>query len=157
MQIKLGAEDVRQYRALERLRDADDEAASTAFDDLTAILAEIMPGWKIYRNFVKPVLDAARLDFTQVAYLNLLKWRTASSNSLTRLYACSWDHHTGEQIQLLAPSHVIAIGSDAARAFQRRFVGAVHFDVIPRVIGNNVGPAGRAALARIAARGALLH
>ena len=35
-------------------------------------------------------------------------------------------------------------------AFQRHYAGAVDFDSIPRAIGNNVGPAGRAALARIA-------
>ena len=53
--------------------------------------------------------------------------------------------------ELLAPSRVVAIGSDAGSQFQRHFSGAVDFDFIPRVIGNNVGPTGRAALARIAA------
>lgn len=60
-----------------------------------------------------------------------------------------WDHHTRDQLELLAPSRVVAIGSDAGRAFQRHFTRAVDFDFIPRAIGNNVGPDGRAALARI--------
>jgi hypothetical protein len=108
-----------------------------------------MPCWKIHQNFVAPVLHAAGLDFHQAAYVNLLKWRTRASSGLARLYALSWDHHTREQVELLAPSRVIAIGSNAGRAFQRRFKGAVDFDFIPRVIGNNVGAAGRIALARI--------
>jgi hypothetical protein len=45
------------------------------------------------------------------------------------------------------------MGTDAGRAFQRHYTRAVDFDFIARVIGNNVGPAGREALARIAALG----
>jgi hypothetical protein len=71
-------------------------------------------------------------------------------DGLARLYALSWDHHTRELLELLAPSRVIAIGRDAGRAFQRHSTACVDFDFIPRAIGNNVGPAGRAALARIA-------
>jgi hypothetical protein len=145
----LSADDQRQYAALQRLRDADEAAALAEFDELTQVLADIMPGWKIHQNFVAPVLRAAGLDFSDVAYVNLLKWRTTASSGLARLYALSWDHHTRDQLELLAPNRVIAIGSDAGRAFQRHYAGAVDFDFIPRIIGNNVGPAGRAALARI--------
>ena len=102
------------------------------FDELTQVLADIMPGWKIHQNFVAPVLQAAALDFHQVAYVNLLKWRTTASSGLARLYEISWQHHTREQVELLAPSRVIAIGSDAGRAFQRHSRGPVDFDFIPR-------------------------
>lgn len=95
-------------------------------------------------------MAAARVDFSQVAYINLLKWRTKASSGLARLYALSWQAHTRAQLELLAPSRVVAIGSDAGRAYQRHVDKPVAFDFIPRVIGNNVGPAGRAALARIA-------
>ena len=147
----LGPDDQRQYAALKHLRDGDDSSICAAFDDLTAVLANIMPGWKIHRNFVMPVLQAAGLDFSQVAYVNLLKWRTTASSGLARLYALSWNHHTHDQIELLAPRHVIAIGSDAGHAFKKHYTGQAEFDFIPRVIGNNVGPDGRKALARIAA------
>jgi hypothetical protein len=145
----LSADDQRQYGALQRLRDADESAARALFDELTQLLADIMPGWRIHQNFVAPVLRAAGLDFSQVAYVNLLKWRTVSSSGLARLYALSWNHHTRDQLELLAPSRVIAVGSDAGRAFQRHYTAPVDFDFIPRAIGNNVGPAGRVALDRI--------
>lgn len=148
-QAGLSADDQRQYGALQRLRDADEPSARAAFDELTDVLAAIMPGWKIHQNFVAPVLRAAGLDFSEVAYVNLLKWRTTASSGLARLYELSWDHHTREQLELLAPSRIIAIGSDAGRAFQRHSTASVDFDFIPRAIGNNVGPAGRVALARI--------
>jgi hypothetical protein len=146
----LSADDQRQYGALQRLRDADEQAAGAVFDELMQVLAGIMPGWKIHQNFVAPVLRAVGLDFSEVAYVNLLKWRTTASSGLARLYALSWDHHTREQLELLAPSRVVAVGSDAGHAFQRHYTAPVDFDFIPRAIGNNVGPAGRVALARIA-------
>ncbi len=147
----MSAEDQRQYEALQHLRDADEFGVRAAFDELTRVLAEIMPVWRIYQNFVDPVLHALGLDFSEVAYVNLLKWRTKTSSGLARLYALSWNHHTRDQIELLAPRHIIAIGSDAGRAFRLHYTKPVDFDFIPRAIGNNVGPAGRAALARIAA------
>ena len=60
------------------------------------------------------VLRAAGVGFSQLAYVSLLKWRTTARSGLARLYALSWDHHTREQLELLAPSRVIAIGSDAS-------------------------------------------
>ena len=56
----LSADDQRQYGALQRLRDADEPAALAGFDELTQVLADIMPGWKIHRNFVAPVYTRLR-------------------------------------------------------------------------------------------------
>lgn len=148
----MSADDQRQYGALEHLRDADDLTVSARFDELTDALAEIMPSWKIWQNFVRPVLEGTGQDWSEVAYVNLLKWRTVSSSGLARLYALSWDHHTREQIERLEPSRVIAIGTGAGRAFKKHYTGLADFDFIPRV-RSNVGPAGREALARIAGAG----
>jgi hypothetical protein len=145
----LGPEDLAQYEVLQKLRDSTEAEAPSAFLELTAVLERIMPTWKIFRNFVSPVLEHAKVDFSHVAYLNLLKWRTKSSSGLARLYDLSWRDHTQDQFALLQPSLVIAIGSDAGNAFRRHYPSDVHFDSIPRVIGNNIGPEGRAALERI--------
>ena len=118
------------------------------FDELTNVLAEIMPHWKIHHNFIAPVLDWAKVEFSKVAYINLLKWRTTSSKGLNRLYELSWNDHTREQLELLAPGRVIAVGVDPGRAFEKHFGKPADF-VIPRAIGNNVGQPGRAVLARI--------
>ena len=143
------AEDRRQYAVLTRLRDADANSVVPIFYKLSAVLSDIMPTWKIHRNFVVPVLKSAGVSFQRVAYLNLLKWRTESSSGLNQLYDISWQDHVREQIELLTPSTVIAIGSDAGNAFRRHHQKTIHFDAIPRVIGNNVGTPGREALARI--------
>lgn len=83
-QAGLSAEDQRQYEALQHLRDADEFGVRAVFDELTRVLTEIMPVWRIYQNFVDPVLHALGLDFSEVAYVNLLKWRTKTSSGLAR-------------------------------------------------------------------------
>ncbi|MGH9631695.1 MAG: hypothetical protein ACRD7E_25595 [Bryobacteraceae bacterium] len=145
----LNPADQLQYKTLEALRDADDSAVCARFDEVTEVLADIMPGWHIHRNFVTPVLEAWKLNFSEVAYVNLLKWRITSSSGLARLYKLSWDDHTRGQLELLAPSRVIAIGTDAGRAFQRHCKGSFEFDFIPRHFSNVRYGTGRAALARI--------
>jgi hypothetical protein len=145
----LGANDLALYEVLQKLRNSNDADASSAFQELTALLEHIMPFGRIFRNFVGPVLEYAQLDFTGVAYLNLLKWRTKKSSGIRRLYDLSWQHHTGEQFSLVDPSVVIAIGSSAGKALSRLAPKNVHLETIPRVIGSNIGAEGRLALERI--------
>lgn len=145
----LGENNLRQYRVLKDLRESSPTRALAVFRELNDLLAEIMPKWKIYENFVLPVIQPARLTFSRVAYLNLLKWRTKKSSRLARLYDLSWRDHTQAQFDLLKPNIVVAIGVNAGKAFARHHPNEVHFDVIPRVIGNNVGQPGREAIARI--------
>jgi hypothetical protein len=147
----LGPEDIAHYEALGKLRDRSEEDAVMQFRDLNALLLRHMPTWRIFQVFVQPVLSYGALDFSEVGYLNLLKWRTQSSSGLNKLYDLSWHDHTRKQFDLLQPSIVIAIGSDAGNAFRRHHTAGVHFDAIPRVIGNNIGAPGRAALERIGA------
>ncbi len=52
----LGPEDLAQYEVLQKLRDTTDVEAASLFLELTAVLERIMPTWKIFRNFVSPVL-----------------------------------------------------------------------------------------------------
>ena len=107
------------------------------------VLQEIMPTWTIAQRFVFPILDRTGILFSEIAYFNLLKWRTSESNRLGKLYDLSWQDHTAEQVELLKPSLVIAIGMDAGKAFRAKYAELEHFDVIPRVIGNNIVPPGR--------------
>jgi hypothetical protein len=145
----LGREDLLQYEALKQLRDCTDAEAAEKFEALTTILQQIMPTWTIIQRFVDPILLGSGIAFSLIAYFNLLKWRTSDSSNLKKLYEISWHHHTQEQVRILAPSVVIAIGVDAGNAFRRHHTELVHFDVIPRVIGNNIGEPGRQAIRQI--------
>jgi hypothetical protein len=145
----LGATDLRQYEALIRLRDCGDAEIGARYDTLMDVLEETMPTWSIIQRFVGPILRQTATSFPSIAYFNLLKWRTSTSNSLSELYDISWREHTGEQFRLLRPNVVIAVGVDAGKAFRRHCADSPHFDVIPRVIGNNIGEPGKEAIRRI--------
>jgi hypothetical protein len=145
----LGSTDLRQYEALIRLRDCDDAEIGTRYDALTDVLEEIMPAWSIIQRFVEPILLQTATSFRSIAYFNLLKWRTSTSNNLSDLYDISWREHTSEQLRLLRPNVVIAVGVDVGKAFRRHCADSPHFDVIPRVIGNNIGEPGKEAIRRI--------
>jgi len=137
------------YAALQRLRDCNTAQASKSFAGLSGLLHEVMQTWKIYKVFVAPVLEYSGNEFSNTAYLNLLKWRTQKSSGLRTLYKLSWENHTRQQLELLQPSVVVAIGTDAGREFRRYYTNDIQFQAIPRVIGNNIGQPGREALAEI--------
>jgi len=145
----LGQEDLKMYAALQRLRDCNTAQASKSFAGLSGLLHEVMQTWKIYKVFVAPVLEYSGNEFSNTAYLNLLKWRTQKSSGLRTLYKLSWENHTRQQLELLQPSVVVAIGTDAGREFRRYYTNDIQFQAIPRVIGNNIGQPGREALAEI--------
>ena len=147
--VGLSAEDLKQYAVLQLLRDDSDSAAGLHFESLTAVLQEIMPTWTIVQRFVHPILQQTGIPFSAISYFNLLKWRTSESNRLGDMYKRSWQDHTSEQVALLSPSVVIAVGVDAGKAFRRNPVELKKFDVIPRVIGNNIGEPGKEAIRRI--------
>lgn len=145
----LGNEDLRMYEALNRLRNCKTAQATKCFTALAHLLQGVMPTWKIYKVFVAPVLGYSNNAFTNVAYLNLLKWRTKKSSGLNNLYKLSWENHTRQQVELLQPGTVVAIGTDAGKAFRRFYTSDIQFQAIPRVIGNNIGQPGRDALGEI--------
>ncbi len=145
----LGPTDRTQLEALRGLRDCSEGDIDATFDRMRVVLAQAMRTWGIFQKFVQPILECGHLELEQVAYLNLLKWRTQKSTDLVPLYECSWQSHTCEQVALLRPKVVVSIGSDAGKAFRRLYSGGATLFAIPRVIGNNIGAAGRREIDRI--------
>ena len=89
------AGDVQQLRVLEALKKADPAKREDYFGDLTRILTTIMPGWREIDTYAVPILVRTRLPLSQVAHINLLKWRSNRSDKLEPLYKTSWDlQHT---------------------------------------------------------------
>lgn len=147
----LGPADRDMYSASQAVREASPDELVPAFRLLTARLAEVMPTWKLHRNVVALVLAGTGRTMDDIAYVNLLKWRTDSSSGLSRLYKLSWADHTREQIELLAPGHVVGVGVDAGHSFARLYIGDALVGIVPRVIGDNIGQPGRDAIAQIIA------
>lgn len=114
-------------------------------------LLDIMPRWTVYRGCIYPVLDALGLDFRDVAYVNLLKWRTQPSVSLARLYELSWLEHTADQIAMLAPGEIFVLGKGAAA--QLRWVGGDAPTITPLArLFNNLSAEGKASVHKLRLR-----
>jgi hypothetical protein len=118
-----GADDLLQYTALRELRDSTETDLHQAFERMTAVVGGVMVNWDIFKKLIHPVLGYAGLaDLSQVAYLNLFKWRTAKSTSkrqLSQLYTRGWEAHTSDQIECLAPSIIVALGKGPGEHCER--------------------------------------
>jgi hypothetical protein len=146
----LSADDQKQYPALTRLRDAAPDELVPAFLQLSTILAEITPHWRIYKMLVEPILSRANIPVTQIAWLTLLQWRTEPKVELRPLYDRCWNTHTKAQIDLLKPKMTILLGKGAGRVFGSYVGSGFKIHTIRRSIGDrSVPPEGREAIERI--------
>jgi hypothetical protein len=100
------------------------------------VTEEVAPTWRFNRILTARVLDALGLRWPQIAYLNLLKWRSKGKASLATLYNWSWEKHTSAQIQALEPGRVIVLGVGAGRAYEAK-AGVGACKVIPRTRGDS--------------------
>ena len=101
-----------QYQLLEKLRDSSD--ARPAYDQLMAALSQIMPDWRIVQNCqILRILSSKGMRFTEIAFTNLVAWRTQNGSIPVSAYAAAWDDHVNEQIKILNPARVIALGVPA--------------------------------------------
>jgi len=142
-----------QYRLLSALRDASDNAeALAAFKNLMSALGvKVMPHWAIARNVVQPLLNDLGVNLNQVAYTNMVKFRTNDSGFANTLYEKSWEL-TSEQIDLLSPSIIVALGVATHRGFMKRYRGRAKVYKITRGIGDTFLPAaGKSDIAAICA------
>ena len=103
--------DLQQYDALDALKYSSEENVSPAFERLTDVLAQFMPTWEITRNIVSRVLALSRFELSDVAYIDLFKWRTMKRADLNHLYRSAWANHVREQISVLQPKLVVALGA----------------------------------------------
>lgn len=110
-------EDALQFEAFRRLREAERPDLRPRFEDLMQLLAQqVMPTWYVVQNYVAPVLSKAGAGLDDIAYLNLLKWRSEVATPL--VFDISWESHTGEQYTMLRPALVVAIGRSTRDRFE---------------------------------------
>ncbi len=113
--LPFNAAEEEHVRALKNLQSADPDSLLGSFETLMESLMQIMSGWDIVRNYVRPIISKADMDLSSIAYLNLLKWRCDIPTM--SMFRQSWQAHTREQYRLLRPAFVIAIGKGPADVF----------------------------------------
>lgn len=127
------AEDDPFYAALANMKE-DRPNRLSAFYHLNQSFEEAAPAWPYYANVLKPVLDALKLSLPDVAYLNLIKWRS-KGRVKQLLYDLSWEY-TCRQIRELDPSFIVVLGKGARSAFDALYCGSAEREVVPRTRGD---------------------
>lgn len=102
--------DERQLPLLRALAKASQRTRLLRFVELNRELERAMPNWNLVRFIVAPILEGLGLSFSQVAYINLVKWRTRKERMSSGLLRRSWELQTGPQFDLLRPSAVVCLG-----------------------------------------------
>ncbi len=115
---EISEEDRQQLLLLTRLKESSQRSRLAAFEELNRDLSKSMKKWAIFQA-VKRILDALDMNFSEVAYLNLLKWRTKDERISSKLLRQSWYGHTAQQIGLLQPAGMISLGITTARQLDR--------------------------------------
>jgi len=96
-----------QLRLLRSLRRSESRGRVERFQELNRHLSNSMPAeWNVC-SIVQNVLNRIGLDFDDIAYLNLVKWRTRGERLRMGLLRRSWRAHTHQQIELLKPSAIV--------------------------------------------------
>ncbi len=110
--------DRRQLAVLTALRESSQRNRLAAFEELNSELSRSMKRWAIYKA-VKRILDSLDMSFSEVAYVNLVKWRTKEERFSSRLLRKSWYAHAAPQIKLLQPGGTISLGVTTAKQLDR--------------------------------------
>jgi hypothetical protein len=119
--------------ALLKLRKSSKRNRVSRFDEMNRVVAGYMEYWGVLDS-ARRILKTLNVDFSEVAYVNLLKWRTTKERTASFLLRASWENHTRKQIELLAPSRVIALGIATGR--QLRMLGGRCDAVVRRQRGD---------------------
>jgi hypothetical protein len=145
------------YERLRQLQTAAPQDRVRAFERLMEYDAGWYPAIRIMRTIVTPIVNGAGLTYESIAYLNVLKWRTAKSSGLTQLYRISLKAHTLAQLAELDPGTIAVLGvgvTDCLAAlpgFQEKY--GQRCITVPRMRGDySLPPEGIAAVNRIVAK-----
>jgi hypothetical protein len=129
---EIGTEDQKQYELLTALRRAAPTKRLQAFRALNDGLGESMQSWNISAKYVQAVIKDL-VEFSEISFINLVKWRTVDERMPRGLLKKSWDAHTRDQLQLLQPSLVICLGKTIASPFMNQnYSERAHLITIPR-------------------------
>jgi hypothetical protein len=115
---EVSKDDQKQLALLTALRESSQRNRLAAFEELTSELSRSMKRWAIYQA-VERILESLDMSFSEVAYINLVKWRTKEERVSSRLLRKSWYAHAAPQIKLLQPGGTISLGVTTAKQLDR--------------------------------------
>ena len=106
-------EDERFYPLLHKFKTADRSNAQKAFEDINDRFKEMVQRWNIWR-IIEPTLDAAGLSLEQVAYVNLVPYRTRGDKMPpVSARKSAFERIVEPMFEILDPKAIVALGKKA--------------------------------------------
>lgn len=125
------------YPLLKEFKQAGDAEVFPAFENINNSFASIVQRWNLWR-ILKPTLDAANKSINEVAYMNIVPYRTRG-DILPPVAARkeAWRCIIEPTIQLLNPNAVVTLGKKAGSVVEKLYSGERHLYCVPRTIGDS--------------------
>ena len=106
-------EDERFYPLLQKFKTADRSNAQKAFEDINDRFKGMVQRWNIWR-IIEPTLDAAGLSLEQVAYVNLVPYRTRGDKTPpVSARKSAFERIVEPMFKILDPKAIVALGKKA--------------------------------------------
>ena len=111
-----------QNELLGKLGSATGSACFDAFEKLMNHLRVAMPeDWRIYNVCVPPVLEGTGYTVDDIAFLNLVKWRTRAERLTGAVVRASWEFQTQQQVAALRPRVIVGLGRTVVGRYLNEF------------------------------------
>lgn len=109
----------------------------SAFERVNSSFIPIVQGWSLWK-ILKPTLDAAGKTLDEVAYMNVVPYRTRG-DKMPPIAArrTSWEVVIEPTLEVLKPKAIITLGKKAGSVVDILYRGSEHLYCVPRTIGDS--------------------
>jgi hypothetical protein len=131
------SEDEVFYPLLHAFKAANDDSVLGAFETVNEAFDPIVRGWNLWR-ILGPTLGAAGVNIHEVAYMNVVPYRTRGDKMPpVAARRASWEKIIEPTLNLLAPKAIITLGKKAGSVVDALMQGDVPVYCVPRTIGDS--------------------
>lgn len=130
-------EDQEFYPLLMEFKTAEPSDVPGAFEQINKSFTRIITSWRIW-NILGPTLDAAGVTVQEIAYMNVIPYRTRGDKMPpVAAQETAWKRIVEPSLDLLAPKAIVALGKSGSGAVvDRCYAGGLRVFCVPRVIGD---------------------
>ena len=124
------------YPLLRKFKAADGLEVLESFERINAAFARIVKDWNLWR-ILRPTLEAADVAIEEVAFMNIVPYRTRNDRMPPVAAArTAWTRIIEPSLYVLAPRAVVAMGKKAGHLVEKLHSGKEPVYCVPRTNGD---------------------
>lgn len=135
--------DAELYAAFRAFRDSiEGTPRVAAFERMSRVYREAEQSHALWRTVIRAVLGAAGVPEARAAFINLVPFRTRENRPpAAAARRRAWTLGVRAQVEALSPHRIVALGVATGKALASLNPPELHYEVIPRAIGDTRLPA----------------